>query len=116
MGERHNLEFINIMNEDASLNLNVPEKYQGLSAKRKRVVEDLKTLGLVEKIEDYVNQVGFRKEVRAHRILYVRAVVMKMTDLAGPALDVVKNGEMHFILSSGRRHIITGWTTSKIGA
>ena len=41
---------------------------------------------------------------------------MKMTDLAGPALDVVKMVKLHFILNTGRRHIITGWKTSKIGA
>ena len=43
MGERHDLEFINIMNDDASLNSNVPEKYIGLSREnaRKSVVADL---------------------------------------------------------------------------
>ena len=99
MGERHNLEFINIMNEDASLNSNVPEKYQGLSREeaRKRVVEDLKTLGLVDKIEDYVNQVGFSERGQVPIEFYMSEQwFMKMTDLAGPALDVVKNGEITF--------------------
>ena len=43
MGERHNLELINIMNDDASMNLNVPDKYVGLSRElaRKKVVEDI---------------------------------------------------------------------------
>jgi Valyl-tRNA synthetase len=51
MGERHDLEFINIMNDDASLNSNVPEKYIGLSREnaRKSVVADLESLGLLDK-------------------------------------------------------------------
>ena len=97
MGERHSLEFINIMNEDASLNSNVPEKYQGLSREeaRKQVVEDLKTLGLVDKIEDYINQVGFSERGQVPIEFYMSEQwFMKMTDLAGPALDVVKNGKI----------------------
>ena len=34
MGERHGLKFINIMNDDASLNKNVPKKYEGLSREK----------------------------------------------------------------------------------
>ena len=61
MGNRHNLEFINIMNDDASLNHNVPEKYQKLSREdaRKTIVEDMSSKDLIDKIEDYTNSVGF---------------------------------------------------------
>ena len=43
IGERHNLEFINIMNEDASMNSNVPNKYQKLTREeaRKTVINDM---------------------------------------------------------------------------
>ena len=36
LGERHDLEFINIMNDDASLNSEVPKKYHNLSRKEGR--------------------------------------------------------------------------------
>ena len=51
MGERHGLEFINIMNDDASMNSNVPDKYVGLSREkaRKEVVEDIQKKGFLEK-------------------------------------------------------------------
>ncbi len=47
MGERHDLKFINIMNDDASMNNNVPEKYVSLSREqaRKAVVTDLESAG-----------------------------------------------------------------------
>ncbi|MBX2836947.1 MAG: valine--tRNA ligase [Gammaproteobacteria bacterium] len=55
LGQRHNLELINIFNEDASLNDSVPEKYQGLDrfVARKNVVADLDALGLLAKTEDH---------------------------------------------------------------
>ena len=53
VGERHNLDFINIMNKDASLNSNVPRKYVGMSREeaRKEIVKDIKFLGFLEKKE-----------------------------------------------------------------
>jgi len=61
MGERHGLEFINVMNDDGSLNGTVPERYSGLSREkaRKAIVADLKSEDLLEKTEDYSNKVGF---------------------------------------------------------
>ena len=55
MGNRHNLEFINIMNEDASMNSNVPNKYQKLSREeaRKTIINDMDNEGNIDKIEDY---------------------------------------------------------------
>ncbi|NQV38549.1 MAG: class I tRNA ligase family protein, partial [Candidatus Marinimicrobia bacterium] len=61
MGETHKLEFINIMNDDASLNENVPEKYQSMTreAARKEVVKDLDAGGFLVEVEDYTNNVGY---------------------------------------------------------
>ncbi|MCF6238997.1 MAG: class I tRNA ligase family protein, partial [Candidatus Marinimicrobia bacterium] len=52
MGKRHKLEFINIFNEDATLNENVPGKFIGLDRfeAREVVIEQLKELDLMEKI------------------------------------------------------------------
>ncbi len=60
VGLRHNLERINIMNDDATMNENVPEKYRGLSREeaRKIVLEDLDALGLLINIEPLVHEVG----------------------------------------------------------
>ena len=77
IGQRHNLSFTNIMKEDASLNLNVPKKYQGLTREKARevILLDIENLGLLEKVEDYTHQVGFSERECANRILYVQTMV-----------------------------------------
>ena len=60
VGNRHNLERIPIMNDDATMNENVPKKYQGMSREecREEVLKDLKELGLLLKEEPIVHEVG----------------------------------------------------------
>ena len=60
VGNRHNLERIQIMNDDATMNENVPKKYQGMSREkcREEVLKDLKKLGLLLKEEPIVHEVG----------------------------------------------------------
>ena len=99
MGERHRLEFINIMNDDATLNENVPEEYMGLSREnaRKKVVADLDSLGLVDKIEDYLNKVGYSERGDVPIEFYLSEQwFMKMEDLVKPAMDAVNNGKISF--------------------
>ena len=99
MGERHGLEFINIMNDDATLNENVPEEYMGLSRDiaRKKVVSDLDSLGLVDKIEDYLNKVGYSERGNVPIEFYLSEQwFMKMEDLVKPAIDAVNNGQISF--------------------
>ncbi len=59
MGKRHDLPMINLLTDDAHLNDEVPEAYRGLERfeARKRVVDDLDALGLLEKVEDHTLQV-----------------------------------------------------------
>ena len=61
MGERHNLEFINIMNEDASMNSKVPKKYQNLprESAREAVLSDMDSDKKLHKVEDYAHNVGY---------------------------------------------------------
>ena len=69
LGQKHNLRAIDIFTADAHLNMDTMEpelqqnvrKYHGMDRFdcRKQIVEDLKTLDLVEKIEDYDNKVGY---------------------------------------------------------
>ena len=60
VGNRHNLERIVIMNDDATMNENVPKKYQGMTREkcREEVVKDLEKLGLMLEIEPLVHEVG----------------------------------------------------------
>src|SRR5205085_1347910 len=59
MGKRHNLEEIDVMTDDAHMNANAGA-YAGLDrfAARKKVVEDLKAQGLLEKITEHANAIG----------------------------------------------------------
>ena len=60
VGNRHNLERIVIMNDDATMNENVPEKYQGMTREqcREACLEDLKAQGLLLEVEPLVHEVG----------------------------------------------------------
>ena len=99
MGKRHDLEVINIFNEDASTNHNVPEEFRGLDRfeARKKVIARFEEFGLLEKTEDYQNKVGYseRGGVPIEPYLSVQWF-MKMDELAKPALEVVNNGEIKF--------------------
>ncbi|MGO4128559.1 valine--tRNA ligase [Inquilinus sp. YAF38] len=96
VGRRHNLPLINILDEEARLNDQVPEAYRGLDRyeARKRVVADLEALGLVEKIEDHAHTVpyGDRGGVPIEPFLteqwYLKAEV-----LAKPAIESVEQGK-----------------------
>ena len=99
MGERNNLEIINIMNDDASLNKNVPSIYKKLDRyeARKKVVIDLEKLGLLDKIENYIHQVGHSERTDAVIEPYISEQwFLKMEELAKPALKAVKDGEINF--------------------
>ncbi|MHC1738373.1 MAG: valine--tRNA ligase [Ignavibacteriaceae bacterium] len=99
MGQRHNLEMINIFKPDAVTNENVPEKYRNLDRyeARKRVVADLEAAGLMEKTDDYQNNVGYSERGGVPIEPYLSEQwFMKMGDLAKPALEVVLNGEIKF--------------------
>ena len=60
VGNRHNLERIVIMNDDATMNENVPKKYQGMTREecRETCIEDLKEEGLLLEIEPLTHEVG----------------------------------------------------------
>lgn len=99
MGQRHNLETINIFNEDASTNHNVPEEFRGLDRyeARKKVVARLTEFNLIEKIEDYTHNIGYSERGGVPIEPYLSEQwFMKMDELAKPALDAVKNGDIKF--------------------
>lgn len=92
LAKKHKLEFINIMNPDATLNENTKEfntldRYEA----RKKVIDILKTEGLLEKTEDY--RLPLAKCERCHTAIEPRISkqwFVKMKPLAAPALKVVK--------------------------
>ena len=99
MGERHDLELVNIMNEDASINKNAPEAYQALSRDdaRKMVVKDLKDLGLLIKTENYVHKVGYSERGQVPIEFYMSEQwFIRMDELAKPALQAVVGGKIKF--------------------
>ena len=99
MGKRHNLEIINIFNDDATTNHNVPEEFKGLDRyeARKKIVERFEDLELLEKVEDYQNNVGYSERGGVPIEPYLSEQwFMKMEELAEPALKVVKEGKIKF--------------------
>ncbi|MCH8014308.1 MAG: valine--tRNA ligase, partial [Candidatus Dadabacteria bacterium] len=100
VGQRQNLEMINIFDSTAHLNDNVPEVYRGLDRfeARKRIIEDMEGQGLLEEIEDTIHTVpyGDRSGVIIEPWLtdqwYVDA---KM--LAVEAISCVEDGRVKFI-------------------
>jgi len=100
MGKRHQLEVINILSEHAALNDNVPETYRGLDRfdARKRIVEDLDALGLLDKIDDHKLKVprGERSGIVIEPYLTDQWYVDAKT-LAKPAIEAVENGDIEFV-------------------
>lgn len=100
MGQRHNLELINIFTDDANINDIAPEAYRGMErfAARDRIVEDLDALGLLEKIDDHTLKVprGDRSGVAIEPYLTNQWYVDAKT-LAKPAIAAVENGDIEFV-------------------
>ena len=67
VGNRHNLERIVIMNDDATMNENVPKKYQGMTREECREVclKDLKEQGLLLEVEPLTHEVGHSERTGA---------------------------------------------------
>ncbi|MEA1986020.1 MAG: valine--tRNA ligase [Candidatus Marinimicrobia bacterium] len=99
MGKRHDLEFINIMNDDATMNKNTPEKFVGLTREnaRKLVVKEMDNLGLLAKVENHQHSVGYseREDVPVEPLLSHQWFIA-MEKLAKPALQVVNEGKVTF--------------------
>ena len=98
IGIRHNLESIDILNDDGSLNQNA-QRYVGVDRfeARNQIVEDLGQAGQLVKIEDHLNNVGFSE--RTDAVIEPKLSLqwfMRMERLSKPALDHVLNGDIQF--------------------
>ncbi|MCI6186720.1 MAG: valine--tRNA ligase [Spirochaetia bacterium] len=99
VGKRHNLEVINLLNPDGTLNENVPEKYRGLTCAKARalVIEDLTNAGLFKSEEKMNHSVGkcYRCKTVVEPYLSAQWFV-KMKPMADKALEAWKKGEIVF--------------------
>ena len=100
MGKRHGLPMINILTDNATINQNAPEAYQGMDRFdcRKQIVADLDALGLLDKIDDHKLKVprGDRSGVVIEPYLTDQWYVDAKT-LAKPAITAVENGDIEFV-------------------
>ena len=99
MGKRHELEVLNIFNDDASTNNNVPEKFRNLDRfdARKKVIASIEELGLLVKTEDYQNKIGYSERGGVPIEPYLSEQwFMKMDEIAKPAIKAVTDGKVNF--------------------
>ena len=100
MGKRHNLDIINILDDDANLNDTVPEQYRGMErfAARKQIVADLDALGLLDKIDDHKLKVprGDRSGVVIEPYMTNQWYVSTQP-LADKAIKAVEDGDINFV-------------------
>ncbi len=99
LGEKFGLETIDIFNDDGTVNDRVGLYVGGdRFAVREQIVKDLQSAGLVEKIEDYTNKVGYSERTGAaiEPKLSMQWFV-KMEGLARPALENVMNDTIRFV-------------------
>ena len=99
VGQRHNLEEINVMNEDGTMN-ELAGKYQGMDRYecRKQLMKDLEEAGYVIAIKDHPHAVGTC--YRCHTVIEPRLSeqwFVKMDELAKPAIDILKSKELEFV-------------------
>jgi valyl-tRNA synthetase len=122
IGKRHDLPMINVLTDDARINTNAPQKFQGLDrfAARELVVQELEQLGLLEKIEEHrlVIPRGDRSGAIVEPYLTDQWYV-KIEPLAQPAIAAVEDGRIKFVPSNWANtyfewmHNIQDWCISR---
>ena len=100
VGKRHDLEMINIFDVSGYLNSNVPKEFRGLDrfVAREKVVQIMKELGLLEKIENNPMTVPYGD--RSGEVIEPRLTDQWYVDtrtLAKPAIKAVKEGKTKFV-------------------
>ena len=99
LGVKHKLPVIDILNDDGSLNENaIILVGEDRFAARKKIVLMLEEQGFIEKVEDYKSQVGFSE--RTDAVIEPKLSLQwfcTMSEMSGPALDYVLNGEIKLI-------------------
>ena len=99
VGKRHNLEEINIMNDDATIN-SIGGKYAGMDRyeARKAMVADLEAEGLLVKVVPHSHNVGTHDRCKTTVEPLIKPQwFVKMEEMAKPALEAVKKGDLKLI-------------------
>lgn len=100
VGQRHDIEIINLMNLDGTMNENAPPAYQGLDRfdARTKIIEDLESHSFLEKVEPHElkRPYGDRSGVVIEPLLTDQWYV-KIAPLAKPAIEAVQNGDIKFV-------------------
>ena len=99
VGKRHNLEEINILNDDGTINEN-GGKFEGMDRyeARKAIVKELEEGGYLVRIENHEHNVGTHD--RCHTTvepMVKKQWFVKMNEMAKPAIEAVKNGDLRFV-------------------
>jgi valyl-tRNA synthetase len=121
VGQRHHLAEIDVMTDDGHMSA-AAGAYAGLDrfAARKKIVEDLKARGLLEKITEHTHAVGICE--RSRTIVEPRASTqwfLKMKPLAEPAIAAVERGDIQIVPENRRTEYfnwmrnIRDWTLSR---
>ena len=96
---RHNLELIQVIGKNKKMTEDIPKEYQGLKflEARQKIIEDLKNLNLLEKIEDYTHQIPhcYRCQTKIE-IIPSRQWFLKMKDLSIIAKKSVRKNKIKF--------------------
>jgi valyl-tRNA synthetase len=98
LGEKFNLEVIDIFNDDGTLNANGLQ-YEGMDRfeVKEKIESDLDKLGLLEKVEDYTNKIGYSE--RTNVVVEPKLSMqwfLKMDELAKPAIEAVADDTIKF--------------------
>ena len=99
VGKRHNLEEINIMNDDATIN-ELGGKYAGMDRyeARKTMVEDLKEQGLLVKVVPHAHSVGTHDRCGTTVEPMIKPQwFVRMKEMAQAAIDTLKEGNLTFV-------------------
>ena len=100
VGRRNNLKMVNVLDADARLNDNVPEEYRGMDRfdAREKVIAEIDSLGLLEKVED--NEMTVPYGDRSGVVIEPWLMDQWFVDaerLAGPAITAVEQGRTKFV-------------------
>ncbi len=99
LGEKHDLEVIDILNDDATLN-SFGMHYEGKDrfVVRREIVKELETLGVLDKVEQHTNKVGTSERTGA--VIEPKLSdqwFLKMKELAQPALEAVLEKDINLV-------------------
>jgi valyl-tRNA synthetase len=122
LGKRHELPEYNIFDDNAAINDAAPEVYRGLDrfAARKQIIADMQALGLLEKVDDYLQKLprGDRSGAVVEPYLTDQWYV-KIQPLADPAIEAVESGRIRFVPENWSKtyfewmHNIQDWCISR---